>query len=324
MEEKKTLKNNHFLEKFYRSKNFKIFCILIAIAVLASLMAPRFATQSNIFNILRQVSIYAIIAAGETILIICGMIDLSAGKVAALTGCLGVGAYLATQNLVVAMLVSMGVGAVTGLINGAIVTKFNVPPFIVTLAMTTAAEGLVLLYTHGQVMYNIGSISRLTSNIDFGFTQIPVSVVIVAAVSVIIAVVLGKTKFGRFMYAIGGNEDAAVASGVNVKFVKCGAFILNGAIVGLAGIVLMSRLNAGMPNAGDGYEFDAITGAIIGGTSFTGGKGTMSGTLIGIVIVGVINNVLNLLNVETYFHLIIKGVIIVTAVIIDLNARKRK
>ena len=297
---------------------YAIIIVLFVICGISAFLTPTFFNSENLTNIMRQVSIITIIAFGETMLIIAGMVDLAPGSVAALAGCISIGTYLATHSILLAVISATAVGIVTGLTSGFIVTKFRVPSFIMTLAMMTIARGLTFIYTKGFPIYDIGAINYLGKGNLIG---VPIPVVVMLTVAGFSAVLLNKTRYGRYLYAIGGSEEAAVAAGIKVRRIKILAFIVCGVFSAIGGVLLMARLNSGQPAAGVGYEFDAITGAIIGGTSFTGGVGTILGTLAGSLIVGVINNVLNLLSVPSYYQQVLKGVIIVVAVVLDLRTR---
>ena len=206
-------------------------------------------------------------------------------------------------------------------ISGLLVSIYKTPPFIATLAITTIARGSGLLFTRGADIYQIGKFVVFgQGNISF----IPVPVIFMFAMFIFTWYMLNHTRFGRSLYAIGGNEEAAIASGIKVNRVKFLCYILNGFLVGLAGIIFMSRINAGIPGSGSGYEMEALTAAIIGGTSFSGGVGTAVGTLAGAFIVGIINNIMNLIGINPYVQQIVKGVIIVLAVILDLRAKNRR
>src|SRR6185312_12603743 len=222
------------------------------------------------------------------------------------------------HSILVAVVIAVAVGVMTGLTSGYVVTKFRVPSFIMTLAMMTIARGLTYIYTKGFPIYDIGGINYLGKGSLLG---IPIPVVVMLALAAFSAILLKKTRYGRYLYAIGGSEDAAVAAGIKVRRIKILAFVACGVFSAIGGVLLMARLNSGQPAAGVGYEFDAITGAVIGGTSFTGGVGTILGTLTGSLIVGVINNVLNLLSVPSYYQQVLKGLIIVIAVVLDLRTR---
>jgi inositol transport system permease protein len=238
--------------------------------------------------------------------------------VVALTGTIAASVMQITQNLLLAVLAGIVVGIVVGAINGFVITFFNIPAFIMTLATTTVARGAILIYTGGMPVSNLGNF-KIIGQGDLG--PIPISVIILVVVIAISWVLLNRTKFGRYVYAVGGNVKAAVASGINASNIVRKAFIYNGILTSIAGIVLMSRINSGQPAAGVGYEFDAITGVVVGGTSLMGGTGTIIGTIIGCLIVGVINNILNLLSVSSYWQQVVKGLIILIAVILDVMTK---
>lgn len=305
-------------------RKYGIFIILIIIFIVSSLLNPIFLTRANIINIVRQLSVVMIIACGVQFVMICGMIDLSPGAVLALAGCIGCAVYVNTQSVILAVLGSVGIGMLIGCVMGFIITQFNLLPFIMTLAMTNIARGLALIFTDGKPINNIGSLATIGQ----GYVgPIPIPIIIMIVCVLVVWLLLTKTKFGRYTYAVGGNEHAAEACGINIKWVKLKSYIINGALVGLSGIVLMSRINSGQPAAGEGYEFDAITAIIVGGTSMSGGAGSIFGTLVGGLIVSIINNLLNLQNVSAYYQQVIKGVIIAVAVLIDVTTKapaKRK
>lgn len=298
-----------------------IYFVLMALFLVCTVANENFASANNISNISRQIAVPTILAFGETILIIGGMIDLSSGSVLALSGVLSVSAYLATGSLMIAFIVGISVGIICNVINGIMITKFKAPPFIATLAMMTMARGAALLYTRGQNIYQIGDYKNIGQGSLLG---IPIPIIFLAIALVLTWYLLKHTVFGRSIYAIGGNEEAANASGINVNRQKMMAYIINGALVGLAGVIFMSRVNGGMPNGAIGYEFKALTATVIGGTSFTGGIGSASGTLAGAFIVGFLDNIMVLKGVNSYLQQIIRGAIIALAVIYDIWAKKRK
>ena len=298
--------------------------IFIGIVILATALSPYFLTPENLTNVLRQVVVVSLLGCGVTFIIILGHIDVSLGSVMALTGVIATAVMAATQSLVLAIVAGILLGIFIGLINGFVITVFRIPAFIMTLAMTTAARGGVLLFTGGVPIANLGNF-RVIGQGAIG--PVPISVLILAVFVVLCWVLLNKTKFGRYVYAVGGNARAALASGINPNSVVVKAFVLNGILCAVAGIVFMSRINSGQPAAGVGYEFDAITAVVVGGTSLMGGTGTISGTIIGALIVGVINNILNLMNVSSYWQMVVKGTVIAIAVIFDVQtktARARK
>lgn len=295
--------------------------IFIGIFVLASLLSETFLTTGNLTNVLRQVVVVSLLACGVTFIIILGHIDVSLGSIVALTGTVAASVMSLTQNIFLAIAAGIVSGIVTGMINGFVITRFKIPSFIMTLAMTTVARGAILLYTAGTPVTNLGNFQVIGQ----GFIgPVPISVLILLAVLLLSWILLNRTIFGRHVYAVGGNLKAAVASGINTDKVICRAFIYNGILAAIAGIVLMSRINSGQPAGGVGYEFDAITAVVVGGTSLMGGTGTITGTIIGAMIIGVINNILNLMNVSSYWQQIIKGLIIAAAVILDVKTKTAK
>lgn len=299
-------------------RKYGTFLIFIGIFILASLLDENFLTASNLTNVLRQVVVVSLLACGVTFIIILGHIDVSLGSVVALTGTIAASVMSITGNIPLALAAGVVMGVITGLLNGWIVTYFKIPSFIMTLAMTTVARGAILLYTAGIPVSGLGNFSVIGQG---NIGPVPISVIILALCVVVCWVLLNRTQFGRHVYAVGGNIKAAQASGIDTDSVIRKAFILNGVLVAIAGIVLMSRVNSGQPAAGVAYEFDAITAVVVGGTSLMGGTGTITGTVVGAMIIGVINNILNLINVSSYWQMIIKGMIIAVAVILDVKTK---
>lgn len=302
-------------------RKYGIILILIVLFISSAVINHNFLKPQNLINILKQISVVTIIACGETMLIVAGMIDLSAGLVCTASACFSAGVLAMTGNVPLAILTGIGIGMGAGWVNGFLITKYKLQPFIATLAMTYIAKGIVQIYTNGQAVSGVEKIRWMGQG---NIAGVPVPVIIMLLMVAIIGFVMRFTTLGTYIYAIGGSEKASIASGINVNRTKRIIFTLSGALVGLAGVVLMSRLMAGMPSVGDGYEFDAITAVIVGGTSFLGGIGTISGALIGSIIVGLINNILNLLHVSTQYQLIVKGVLIAGAVIIDIMTKENK
>ncbi|GHU08552.1 sugar ABC transporter permease [Betaproteobacteria bacterium] len=303
------------------TSKYSIYLVLVIMLIVCSMLSDAFFSAKNLSNISRQISITTIISFGMTMLIIAGLIDLAAGSVMALAGVFAVAGYKASGSLIVGMLVGVAVGIGCNVISGLIVTRFKTPPFIATLAMMTSARGAALYYTNGQNIYQLDQFVVFGQGDIFG---IPTPVIFMIAIALLTWYVLNYTRFGRHLYAIGGNEEAARASGIKVNRTKMTAYIVSGAFVGLAGVLFMSRVNAGLPNAGIGFEFDAMTASIIGGTSFSGGVGTAMGTLVGAFIMGFLNNIMNLLGIQSYLQQIIKGGIIAIAVAYDVMSKNRK
>lgn len=300
---------------------YGIFIAFIVLCILLSLATPHFLTGQNLLIILRQVSVNGILAIGVTFVIIAGGIDLSLGSVVALTGVVAAGfAHPGTYPLIVPLLIGLFTGVVVGLINGLVITLGRVAPFIVTLGMMTIARGLALVWSDGRPVSNLSPAFNFIGGGDWLY--IPVPILLFMLVIVVSYILLNNTTIGRYIYAVGGNEQAAKASGIRVNAVKLFAYIICGGLAALAGIVLASRITTGQPNAGIAYELDAIAAVVIGGTSLMGGRGTVTGTVVGVLIIGVINNGLDLLNVSSYYQQIIKGVIIIGAVLLDRRNAK--
>lgn len=300
---------------------YSIFFVLLVMILVSSLMNKNFISAQNVTNIAVQLSVATILAYGEMVLIISGLLDLSSGAVLALAGVLSVSTYKATGNIVLAILVSLVVSSGFNMINAFFVANCGMPAFIVTLATQMAARGLALLYTSGQNILQIGDYALLGQG---KVGPIPVPVIFMVAATIVIWYIMNHTRLGRSFYAIGGNEEAAVASGINVVKSKYKAFLINGILVGIAGILFMARVNAGLPNGAIGYEMEGLTAAIVGGTSFSGGVGTTFGTLVGAFIIGCLNNIMNLQGVDSYVQQVVKGVIIVAAVLYDIRFKNKK
>lgn len=294
---------------------------LLLICAALSFATPAFLTIPNLLNLVRQVSINGILAVGVTYVLLTGGVDLSLGSLVALTGVVAA-CFAHPQQYPVGVPVLMGVlaGAGCGAINGLVVTQGRVAPFVVTLGMMTGARGLALVISGGRPVSNLSAEFNRIGGSDVG--GIPIPILVFLSVALASHVFLKNFKLGRYIYAVGGNESAARASGVGVKAVKVFAYTVCAALAGLAGVVLASRITTGQPNAGVGYELDAIAAVVIGGTSLSGGVGGVGGTVLGALLMGVINNGLDLLNVSSYYQQIVKGVIIVGAVWMDRSREK--
>jgi putative xylitol transport system permease protein len=307
--------------------------ILIALAlvcVVLAVVSEHFLTARNILNVLRQTSINGILAIGMTFVILTRGIDLSVGSVVALAGI--VAASMATTSSTammpggpypafLAIAVGLAVGMACGAVSGTVVARFAVPAFVATLGMLSAARGLTLLYGDGR------PVPALTPEFRWMGTGevlgIPMPVVLFAAVFAVAWWVLNSTRFGRHIYAAGGNPHAAAVSGINVKRIRLMVYVISGGLAGLAGMMLAARTGSALPQAGIAYELDAIAAVVIGGTSLAGGVGRVTGTVIGALLIGVVNNGLDLMGVESYYQQVIKGVLIVAAVMLD-QARHRR
>ena len=321
-----TLNLKHKLVKFQSIIALMIMCIAL------SFLSNRFLTPDNGWNVMRQISVNMIISVGMTLVILTGGIDLSVGSILALSGAITAfllksGGEFIDWNLYIgftllgALVGGTLVGTFLGWFNGLTITRFKVPPFVATLAMLTIARGLTMLLTGG---FPITGFSSQMAFIGTGwFLGIPMPVWISAIVVLAAVVLTNKTKLGRHIYAIGGNETAAELSGLKIKKIKLIVYSIAGALAAIGGIIVTSRLDSAQPNAGIGFELDSIAAVVIGGTSLSGGKGTILGTVQGALIIGILNNGLVLLNVSPFWQQVIKGLVILLAVIIEkFNSKK--
>ena len=295
---------------------------LVVLCVVLWALTPHFLTLPNLLNIAQQTSINAVVAVGMTYVILSGGIDLSVGSIVALSG-VALGLTLqGGHSTAVAVLAGVAVGTACGLLNGSLVSWGGLPPFIVTLGMMSIARGAALLVTEGRPVsgFDAGFRSLATGQIGF----VPAPVVVTAAVYAIAHLVLARTTFGRYVYAIGGNEEATRLSGVSVRLHKTVIYGVSGLMSAVAAVILTARLNSAQPIAGMMYELDAIAATVIGGTSLMGGEGTLLGTLVGALIMGVLRNGLNLLGVSSFLQQIVIGGVIVGAVLIDTMLKRQR
>ena len=297
------------------ARQFGTLAGLFGLGLVLTILTPHFLTVSNLLNIAQQASINAIIAVGLTFVIISGGIDLSVGSMVAFSGV--VMASLLQREIAwpVAILGGLATGLAAGLVNGVLITFGRLPPFIATLGMMSVARGGALLFTDGRPISGFAESFRWLATGEIGF--IPVPIVIMAVVYAIAHFALRRTPFGRYLYAIGGNEEAALLSGVPVRLHKTAVYGVCGLLSALAAVVLTARLNSAQPIAGINYELDAIAATVIGGTSLMGGQGSVFGTLIGALIMGVLRNGLNLLGVSSFVQQLVIGVVIILAVLMD-------
>lgn len=308
---------------FTKTPTGGIFLALILVCVLFSSMTSRFLTGTNLSVILNQVSVNAILAFGVTFVIIAGGIDLSLGSLVAVCGV--VVALLSQNNeysLWLAIIGTLIAGIALGALNGFIVVLTKVPPFIVTLGTMTIGRGLALILSKGRPISDLNESLNILGNGDLFGIPIPILFLVLSYATC--HILLTKTIFGRYVKAIGGNEMASYVAGVRVNRIKLYVYMISGLFAALAGILLTARINTGQPNAGLGFELDAIAAVIIGGTSTRGGKGTITGTLLGVLFIGVINNGLDLVNVSAYWQQVIMGGIIILAVVLDGLYQKLK
>lgn len=306
-----------FLEKY------AIYISLVIICVVLSLVSSKFWSVPNIVLVLNQVSINGILAIGVTFPLITAGIDISIGSIVGLAGvCAALTAPMGSgMPLVVPVVVAVLVGLAVGSLNGLLVTKGKLAPYIVTLGMMTIIRGVSLIVSGGRPVSKLEeSFAYLGNGVFLG---IPLPIYVFAVVAVITHILLSKLKMGRYLYAVGGNTNAAYASGVNPNYVKFFAHAVCGLMAGLAGMILASRINTGHPNSGTGYELDAIAAAVVGGTSLAGGTGSIAGTVVGALIIGVLKNGQDLLSVSSYWQQVVKGAIIIFAVLIDRNKKRQ-
>lgn len=289
---------------------------LLLLCLVISIINPRFMNVNNLRNVLTQVSVNAVIAIGMTFVILTGGIDLSVGSILAISGAIGASIIKSTGNVFLAVVVSLVVGALIGLINGMIISKGKLQAFIATLATMTIFRGLTNVYTNGTPISGLGrSFMKIGNGKLFGVIPYPIIITFIAFTAA--WYILSETRYGRYVYALGGNEDCARLSGINTFKVKSIVYVISGIMAALSGIIVTSRIGSAAATAGSGYELDAIAAVVIGGTSLSGGEGSIIGTLIGALIIGVLNNGLNLMNVDPYFQLIVKGAVILIAVLLD-------
>ncbi|MBM3882274.1 MAG: ribose ABC transporter permease [Verrucomicrobia bacterium] len=301
------------------------FGTLLGLVLLGAIMAaltPHFLTVSNLLNVAQQTAINAIIAAGMTFVIITAGIDLSVGSIVAFSGVVLGSLLAAGQPLPVAVAAGLGVGMLCGLVNGGLIAYGRLPPFIATLGMMSVARGAALLYSQGRPFSGFSESFRFLATGEVW--HIPMPVVAMGGVYAAAHFLLSRTKLGRYAYAIGGNEQAARLSGVNVRRYKALVYGLSGLLSGLAAVILTARLNSAQPIAGFMYELDAIAAVVIGGTSLLGGEGKLGGTLVGALIMGVLRNGLNLLGVSSYVQQTVIGSVIIVAVFLDMTLKKRQ
>lgn len=306
----------------YFKENLAILVAFIILCVGLSIATPAFFTKDNILNVLRQVATNSNLAIGLTMAIIIGGIDLSVGAILAFSGLLCASFISDGMNLGLAVLLAFTLGALFGLLNGLIIAYTNMPPFVVTLATQNIARGIVNVYANGQP---ISARNPVFNFLGVGyFLGIPLPVIYSFVLLAVMILILGRSKFGRQLYAVGGNEEAARFSGINIKKVKIIVYTLCGALASFSGIILAARMYSGQPTAGDGFELDAIAASVLGGVSFSGGVGKLGGTIIGVLVLGVLTNGLSLLNINSFWQYIIKGIIILLAVYLDILKKRRE
>lgn len=303
--------------------DYVIIYAVIALFIVLSFVANNFLTLNNIMNVLRQISMTAIIAIGTFFLMNTGALDISAGSLVGITGIIFSGAMVKFGiDPIPALLLTLIAGGILGAINGVMVTVFGIPAFVATLGMQSVARGLTYVMTNA---YPISGLPASIAWLGRGYLLdiVPWPVIIMLVLYMVAHFVSQRTKFGRFVYAVGGNSESAYLSGIKVNSIRRICFIVGGVAASLSGCILVSRLNSGQPTAGIGWEFEAVTATVIGGVSLSGGKGKVFGVLLGSILVGLLTNGMTLLNVNSYWQDVIKGVVLVAAIGVDVFKTKR-
>jgi ribose transport system permease protein len=301
------------IKKIVMSNNSMVFIALIVLCIVLSVLSPHFLKVKNILNILLQSATIGIMAVGASFVIISGGIDLSNSSIMALTGVFA--ALIQSKSLALSILASLAAGLLFGYLNGVIITKMKVQPFILTLGSGMVLRGLAFVITNGEPIYGVSDAFYTIGGGSIGI--IPVPVLILFVIIILAQILLKHRKFGRYTYALGGNEEAARLSGIKTDSIKISVYCISGILAALSGIILTARLISADCTAGTGYEMDAVAAVVIGGTSLKGGKGTIIGTVIGILLIQVVSNGLNILDVSPYVQKVVKGAIIMLAVMSD-------
>lgn len=293
--------------------------ILIVICIFASILSDSFLSIANLFNVIKQITVAGIVGCGMTFVILTGGIDLSVGSIVGLSGAIAAGIMASTGNAVLAVLAALGIGILCGAANGFFVAQCDIPPFIATLGMMTLLRGCVLVYTKGApISIKVDSYKFIGKGLVAG---IPFPVIVLLVLYLIANYLLTQTSFGRNVYAFGGNREAARLSGIRVKYTEWMVYIFNGLMSGIAAVVLTARLGSAQSTSGEGIEMDAIAAVILGGTSLSGGSGFVLPTVVGAMIMGIIDNILTLMNVNPHATNIVKGAVVLIAVLVDKKVK---
>ncbi len=312
--------NNERKKKLINQINiYRSVLILIVICIFASILSSSFLSVSNLFNVVKQITVAGIVGCGMTFVILTGGIDLSVGSIVGLAGAIAAGILVSTENVFLAILAALGIGIVCGAINGFFVAQCEIPPFIATLGMMTLLRGCVLVYTKGApIAIKVDAYKFIGKGTILG---VPVPILLLVILYLIAHYILTQTGFGRSIYALGGNKEAARLSGIRVKYSEWIVYIFNGLMSGIAAIVLTARLGSAQSTSGEGIEMDAIAAVILGGTSLSGGTGFVLPTVIGAMIMGIIDNILTLMNVNPHATNIVKGAVVLLAVMVDKKVK---
>ena len=300
-------------------RQFTLISVLLLQIVVFSLLSDRFMTSANLINVLRQISVTAVSAVGMFMIILLGDIDLSVGSIYAFIGVLSAYIFRATESAFITAVSALAIGVIIGLTSGVIIAKGKIPAFVTTLSIMSICRGLAFIFTRGTPI-GVSNEKYTVFGSGYVFSIIPVPVIIMLVIFIVGFFLIGYTRFGRYIYACGGNEQAARWSGIKTDTVKILVFSLSGFLFGLSAMILAGRLGGGLPNAGNGAELDVITTVILGGTSLTGGRGKLWGVVIGVIVIGVLSNGLTMLNVSAYWQQVMKGMIILAAVQFDMKA----
>jgi ribose transport system permease protein len=299
----------------YILRSYGIVIAFVLICIAMTILSPVFLTLTNIRNVIRQSAIYGIMAIGMTFVILTAGIDLSVGSILAIAGAIAAGSVKSGMGLELTVLAALAIGLGCGLVNGIRITVGRITPFVVTLGMMSIARGLTLIYTKGYPISGFNESFRFIGGGDI--LAIPFPIILFILTTAVAWAILTQTRLGRYTYAIGGNEETVRLSGINSDLYKTIVYMISGITAAISALILTSRLNSAEPVAGTGYELDVIAAVVIGGTSLMGGRGSVWGTLIGALLIGVINNGMNLLGISPYFQLVVKGLIIIGAVLLD-------
>lgn len=300
-------------------KKFSALFGLVGLCIIMSLISDVFFTRGNLLNILSQIAVMSVIASGSTFVILTGGIDLSVGSIMGLCGVLSAGVLKSAGNVPASIAMCLVVGCVLGLINGYLIAYQKIPAFVATLGMMSIARGFCFIYTKGRPISIFPDSFRFFGSGHLG--DVPVIAIEVVLVFLLAWYVLRMRPFGRYIYSIGSNEDATRLAGINTNFYKMMAYAISGVLCGLAALLFIGRINSGHPLSGNGYELNAIAAVVIGGTSLSGGRGSIMGTAIGSLIMGVISNGLNLMNVDAFWQGVVLGVVIILAVLVDIKSK---
>ena len=318
-----SLKAQNGFARYFKENMGTLIGLLIMCVILSFTTNGVFYSQRNLVNVLRQVSSNACLAFGMTFAIITGGIDLAVGSILAISGTLSAGLIVKSGfSVEQAVITAIVIGTALGLFNGFVIAKTTIPPFIVTLAMMQMARGAAYIYSNGQPIRAMIPEYQIIGTGYLG--PIPYPVIYMAVFLIICVILLSKTRFGRHVYAVGGNDKAAIFSGVNVARTKMMVYTMSGFLAAFTGVVLCARMASGQPTAGQSFEMDAIAATVLGGTSMSGGFGKIGSTMIGVLIIGVLNNGLNLLGLNSFWQQIAKGIVILLAVYVDMLKKRRK